>query len=223
MIFIQNMVTIAHLAEKLVSDKPFLQEALFRKIINYQSLAEELQPEIEKELKKKVKATTIMISLRRYADKLEERYLKKIVFGPECDLDMKSKIIELSVKKSNSLFSLVPKMFSLIDFEKGGILNFTNGNFDVSIVTNEKYKDEILELLKKETIIETNVNLVALSFRYSKEFRQIPGVLHQTIRVLAWENVNIIELIETMTETIFILNEDDSLRAFKVLQNLIKQ
>jgi len=31
-----------------------------------------------------------------------------------------------------------------------------------------------------------------------------------------------LDLVETMTESIFILNEDDSMRAFKALKNLIK-
>lgn len=216
------MVTIAHLTEKLISEKPFLQEALFRRIINYQSLAEDLKPEIEKELKKKVKTSTVMISLRRYADKLEEKYIKKIIFGPECDLDMKSKIVEFSIKKSNKIFSLAQELFKVINFEEGGILNFTSGNYDVSIITNERYKKKFLKILKNEEIIETNENLVALSLKYPKEFRWAPGTLHQMIRVITWENINIIELIETMTETIFILSEDDSIRAFKVLQNLIK-
>ncbi len=216
------MVTIAHLTEKLVSEKPFLQDALYRRLINYQSLAENLKPEIERELNKKIKTSTIMISLRRYADKLEKKYIKKIVFGPECDLSMKSKITEISIKKSNSIFSLVPKLFEIVDFDDGGILNFTNGNYDISLVTNEKYKEKFLEILNNEEIIEINKNLVVLSFKYSKEFRTTPGTLHQMTRILAWENINILELIETMTETIFILSEDDSLRAFKVLQNLIK-
>ena len=222
-IILTDMPTIAHLTEKLIEEKAFLQDALYRRIINYQSLAEELKPQVEKELKKKVKTSTIMISLRRYADKLEKKYIKKITFGPECDLDMKSKIIEISVKRSNSIFTLVPEIFELVNFDEGGILNFTNGNYDVSIVTNERYKEEIIKKLKSEKIIEVNDNLVALSFKYSRDFRHIPGTLHQIIRILAWENINILELIETMNETIFILSEDDSLRAFRSLHNLLKK
>ena len=44
------MVTISHLAEKLISEKPFLQDALYRGIINYRALADDLVPKIEKEL-----------------------------------------------------------------------------------------------------------------------------------------------------------------------------
>jgi len=48
------MVTVAHLVEKIIAQKPFLQEALSKGIVNNAALAEELLPEIEKELKKRV-------------------------------------------------------------------------------------------------------------------------------------------------------------------------
>lgn len=217
------MVTIAHLTEKLVSEKPFLQEALYRKIVNYHGLAEELQPEIEALLQEKVKLSAIAIALHRYAEKLGETYVKKINWGPQAHLSMKSEIIEISVKKTNSVFYLLPKMFESVNFEEGGTLNFINGNYDVSIVTNSQYKKRFLELLENEEIIEVNDNLVALSFRYAPELRRTPGLLHQMIRLLAWENINILELVETMAESIFILSEDDSLRAFKQLHKLIEE
>ena len=49
------MVTVAHLVEKMIEQKPFLQESLNQGIINNAALAERLLPQIEKELKKKVK------------------------------------------------------------------------------------------------------------------------------------------------------------------------
>ena len=65
------MVTISHLVKKKIEDKPFLQEALRRKLINYGALADELKPEIEKELQKKVKHSAVMMALRRLADQLK--------------------------------------------------------------------------------------------------------------------------------------------------------
>ena len=215
------MVTISHLAEKLISEKPFLQDALYRGIINYRALADDLVPKIEKELGKDVKATTVMMALRRYKDKLEKNYIKDIEFGSGCDLNLQSDIVEISIKRSSTIFTTVPKMFDIVNFKEGGILNFTNGNYDVSLITNQRYKNDLLEILENEKIIDINEDVVALSFKYSKNFRETPGTLHHMIRTLAWENINIIELIETMTETIFILDPDDSLRAFKVLKGLI--
>jgi len=216
------MATIAHLAEKTIAEKPFLQEALYRRLINYQALAEDLAPGIEKELGKPVKPGTVMVAIRRYADKLEKMDVPKVAFGEECCIDVKSKVVEISLKRSKTLFQLVPKLFEQVDFEEGGILNFTTGNQDVSIITNSKHADIFLHLLKGENILEVNADLVALSMKYPKTFRSVPGTLHHMIRVLAWEHVNIVELIETMTETIFILDEDDAMKAFKALQKLIQ-
>ncbi|MDO8481113.1 MAG: hypothetical protein Q7S65_04840 [Nanoarchaeota archaeon] len=217
------MVTIAHLAEKTIREKPFLQEALYRRLINYQALAQDLAPGIEKELGKPVKPATVMAAIRRYADKLEKSATSTAVFGKDCAIELKSKIVEISLRRSKTLFQLVPKLFESVDFEDGGILNFTTGNQDISIITNAKYADLFLYLLKGENVLEVNTDLIALSVKYPKTFRRVPGTLHQMIRVLAWEHINILELIETMTETIFILSEDDAMKAFKALQRLIQE
>src|SRR5690606_31147328 len=54
-ILFHKMVTVSQVVRKLVRDKPFLQEALSRGIINHASLAESFIPVIEKELGKSVK------------------------------------------------------------------------------------------------------------------------------------------------------------------------
>ena len=45
------MVTISHIVNKLVDEKIYLQEAIAKGIASYGSVAKQLKPEIEKELK----------------------------------------------------------------------------------------------------------------------------------------------------------------------------
>ena len=64
------MVTVAHLVEKIIERRPFLEEAVARGIVNYAALAEELKPEIDKEMKKDTKPSAIMMAIRRLSEKL---------------------------------------------------------------------------------------------------------------------------------------------------------
>ena len=77
------MPTIAHIAEKMVERKPFIEEAMAQGVINYASLAQILQPEIEKELKKKVKTSAVMMALRRTSEKLQEFHWIQKRFFPK--------------------------------------------------------------------------------------------------------------------------------------------
>ena len=215
-------MTITQITERIVSENPFLQDALKKRLINYRALADEIKPDVEKENGKSVKTPALVMALRRYSEKMHKPHLEKISFGRDSELDAKYKIVEFSLKKSRSVFRLMPKIFDIVRFEEGGVLNFTNGSKDVSIITNEIYKDKILPILKGEKILEINDDLVAISFRYSREFRKIPGSLHAILHPLAWENVNIVELIETMTETILLVKKEDSSKALQVLQHLMR-
>ena len=59
------MVTVSHLVKKYVSENTFLLEAMGKELISHGNLAEQLKPEIEQELGKKVKESAIVMALRR--------------------------------------------------------------------------------------------------------------------------------------------------------------
>ena len=55
----------------------------------------------------------------------------------------------------------------------------------------------------------------------SERFTDTPGVIFNIVRKLAWENINIYEIISTMTELTFILSKKDSMKAYDVLHELV--
>lgn len=56
------MKTIAACVEEILITQPFLEEALFRQIINFSALSEELQQPISNMLRKPVKRFRVKIS-----------------------------------------------------------------------------------------------------------------------------------------------------------------
>ncbi len=216
------MVTISHLVKKIVNDKPFLQEALAQKIISYGNLAEQLTPKIEEELGKKIKHSAAVMALRRYSDELKDLHEKVKPFDYRSEIVMKTNICDINAVKSPILVNKLNKLYSIVDFEKGDVLNIIVGNFEVSIVTNEKYKDKVINFLKGEKILNKESNLVALTIRFgSSEFFNTPGVVFTIIRKLAWENINIYEIVSTMTELTLILDKKNSMKAYDALQGLM--
>ena len=66
--------------------------------------------------------------------------------------------------------------------------------------------------------------MVALTIIFdSKDFLNTPGVIFTAIRKIAWEQINIYEIISTMTELTFILGKKDSMKAYNALQELVKK
>ena len=215
-------VTVSHLVKKIVGENSFLMEAMGKELISYGNLAEQLKQDIEKELGKKVKEPAIIMALRRYADDLRDFDKKTRRFRFEGEILMRTNIMDFNIVKSNSLLNKIKNLYGLIDFERGDVLNIILGNNEVSIITNEKYKEKLSNFLKGEKIINKEFDVVSLTLSFrSKDFIYTPGVVFTAVRNLAWNNINILEIVSTMTELTFILKKKDSIKAYNILSSLV--
>jgi len=216
-----SMVTISHVVNKLVNDKIYLYEAISKRIASYGSVARQLKPEIEKEMGREVEHSAIVTALRRFADKIDVKY-KDIVFNSRyAEVNLKTHIIDINVLKTQALFDKLKRFYDVVDFERGDILHVIYGRTHVAIVTNERYKDQILKLLQNQKIKKIEEDLVALNFTVGKARIDKPGVLFQITRSLAWENVNIIEIISVDLDVAFIVDKKDAVKGYNALERLI--
>jgi len=217
------MVAISHVVNKLVDERIYLHEAMSNGIASYGSVAKHLKPEIEKELGREVDHFAIVTALRRYAEKLTTRF-NGVKFNTKySEVNLKTHIMAINVLKTQELFDKLKRFYDLIDFDKGDILHIIYGRTHVAIVTNERYKDKILNLLQNQKIKKIEENLVSLSFTVGKERIEEPGVLFKITRSLAWENINVIEIISVDLEVTFIVDKKDAIKGYKALEGLITQ
>lgn len=215
------MASIALIAEKKLKEEPFLLEALSRKLINYGSLAEEMQEGIEKELGKKVKKTALIMALRRISEKNFEKAKKK-EFRLKTELNIKTSLSDLTFIKSNYLVKELPSIYKMIDFDKGDFLNIIHGSYEVNIITNEKYIEKIKKKFEAEKLENSEMDLIAVSMKFGKEFFYTPGVISPILSELAWHNINVYEAISTMTELTVLVKKKDFIRAYEILEEMLK-
>lgn len=213
------MVTVSHMVQKIVNDRPFLQEAITECIVSYAALAKRIKREVEEEMGKEVKLFAIIMALRRYSEKIRKSH-KRIRFDFRSEVIMKTNLCDICVAKSPRLMSGLKGLYSVVDFGKGDTMNVSQGNYEISIVTNEKYRGNLLKRLKNERLIEIRENLVSLSLRFPGEFFETPGVIFEVVRRISWEGINIYEAISTNTEFTLVISKRDSVKAYKILQSL---
>jgi aspartokinase len=215
------MVTISHVVTKLINDNIYLQEAIGKGIASYGSVAKKLKPDIEEELKKEVAHYAIVAAIRRYSEKMNYKFQDIKFDANTSEVNLKTNVIDINVLRSNSLFDKLKRIYDIIQFKKGDILHIIYGKNSLSIVTNERYKENICQFLREETITNIEENLVSLSFTIDKCLVDRAGVLFQIVRNFAWENINIIEVISIDLEITFIVDVRDAVRGYKALQRLI--
>jgi aspartokinase len=215
------MVTVMQLVKDMVRKRPFIEEALARGIINYGSLADELKPEIEAILEKEVKHSAVMMALRRTAENIEKTKLAKVKFDKNTDITLKSNLFEITVQKTPTIFQQLQKLYQIVDFNQGDSLTITQGQHEVTIISNKKYRKRFEKVFEKEKVVKVIENLGSLSVMIPLDAIEQYGLFYIVTRELSWENINIIELVSTLREMTLILDQKDVTSAFDIMQRLV--
>ena len=217
------MVTVSRIVEKLVERKPFLQEFLRKGIVNYGALAEDLLPDIERELKKKVKPTAVMMALRRLNEKLERLPFKEIRFDESSNIIIREGLIEITVEKNKNTLEKIRYLFKKINYSKDDFLTITQGVYELTIITDRKNLKWISKTFHKSEIISIIKDLSALTLTIPIDFIETPGFFYLITRSLVWENINIEEIVSTARELTLIIKSEDVPNTFDVLKKLIEE
>ncbi|MBI4453356.1 hypothetical protein HY636_01815 [Candidatus Woesearchaeota archaeon] len=216
------MVTIARTVEKIVERKPFLQEALVRGVINVAALAEEILPEVETEMKEKVKFGAVMMAIRRLSEKLNKSFIKTAKFDISSDISVKSDLYEITLRKLPSIQAKISKLYDKINSEND-FLTVTQGINEITLITNRRNKTKIRLLFDSKEIKSEVEDIASVTINIPVEAIQTIGLFYIATRALNWENINIIEIVSTFTELTFIIKEEDAPRAFATLKQLIRE
>ncbi|MDP6627641.1 MAG: hypothetical protein QGG50_07045 [Methanopyri archaeon] len=217
------MVTVSHIVKSIINARPRLQEAIMEGIVNYSSLAEKLRPRIEAELGKKVKNTAIIMALRRHGERLNKGTILQKPITWSNEIIMKTNLCDVCIVKAPSALARIEQIHRVVNYEKGETLNIIQGNYEITIVISQKHLDELRTILKDETVLNIEKDLVAITLSLGEEFLHTPGILSLVTRRLAWENVNIFENISTMTELTYIIGEKDAVKAYSAFQEMIRE
>ena len=218
------MVTVSHVVTRILEDMPFLEEALIRDIINYSYLAEMIKPQVEQEMRKQVKRAAIVMAIRRFRETLKTGSVEALhVDFTESDITLRSGIFEITVVKDRNTIDEMQRLYDMVDVTKGDLLTVTQGLYEITILSNTRYKEQIQKLFAKDQTIKVTEGLASLMVKISKESAESVGVLYVLVKALAWNNVNIIEMVSTLTEEIFIIKEEDTAVAFNAIKGLVKE
>ena len=216
------MPSVARAVAEIVEKRPFLEEALATEIVNYSYLAELLKPDVENEVGREVKRSAIIMALRRLGESLKGGFVGNMpIKFKGSDITVKSGIFELTVPRTESSLRSVPKLYELVDFSKGDFLTVTQGLYEITILSNSKYKVKIGGLFGKIGEANTIDMLASITVKIPKEAVGEVGAIYMLIKALSWNNINIIEIVSTFTELTFIIRESDTGRAFNSLMWLV--
>lgn len=218
------MTSIQKIVNDLIQQQPFIEEALAQGLINHNELGRKLKGQVELNLKHEVNETAVSMAVRRYSKQITtEVEIKNKIELEDADIIIRQGLFEFTVHKTPDTIKLVRKIHDNFELSPRDFLTVTHGMYEITIVTNQRFKPE-LEILFDEAMRKKIIDhLSALSIKLPPDASEGVGLYYIITKALAWNNINIVEIISTWSELTLIIQDDKINLSHEVIQGLVEE
>lgn len=217
-----SMLTISQAVEKVVKVKPFVTEALCEGLINISSLSRQIHPMVEKLTGKEVKQGAIVMALNRLVPSLKgnsEMTYKNMITSLG-DIIVRSDLTDYTFRNSPTIMANHIKLMNSFKGRQDQFYTMVRGVFESTLVIGSELCPIVEEEFKDEECAYKNANLSAITLKLSSSNVHFVGFYYQILKFIAWEGINVKEVISTTNEFTIIVAEEDVDAAFAILKNL---
>ncbi len=215
------MITVPQKVEEILNKSPFYKRLIAKNLLNISQFARTIKPQIEEELFKDVSEASVVMALKRVANKL--RYEEVVDYSKYYgDISLKSGLSEFTFYNSNTLFICIEKLLKNATDHEGKYLTFVKGAWQTTIIISGNLHESLKKIFKNEKIVKDFFNLSSVTVQLQNSYIDEPGVIAYLLDVLAFDGVNVIEVVSTYSELTFIIADSEVEQAFRVI-NRIKQ
>lgn len=216
------MSSISKVTEDIINRSPFLREAMTENLINISALARKIRPEVEKGTGKEIKEGAIVMAIKRMTPGVYHRLDLKIknVIGGIGDFLVRSDLIDFTYENSETLRDCQRQLIQFVSNDKDSFFTLCKGITESTYILNAKYEDEVKRIFINERIKGHNTNLSSITVKLPETNTETYGVYYYIMKHLAWEGINIEQVVSTANEFTGIVNSEDIDNAFKILMQL---
>ena len=212
------------IVEEIIKKSPFLEEALAEGIINLSSLSRQIKPEIDEITGKDVQIGAIVMALKRLSPKFDPNLKIKVkkVINKLGDITVRSKITYYTFNNSETIVEKQANLLKKLQGKKDIFFAFSQGVYETTIILSDSEHEGFDDIFKDETLIQKTQGLSSLTIKLPSENADVSGIYYFILKKIAWEGINILDIISTMHEFTIIVDDDSIDRAFTILENLNK-
>ncbi len=216
------MSSISKVTETIINRSPFLREAMTENLINISALARKIKPEIEKITGKEIKEGAIVMAIKRMSPGVYHKLNIKInnVIGGIGDFLVRSDLVDFTYENSESIRLAQSQLIQHIQDDKDSFFTLCKGITETTYIVNSKFTSDIKHFFKDENLKSHNKDLSSITVKLPKMNTETYGVYYYILKHLAWEGINIEQVVSTSNEFTAIVKSDDIDVAFKILMQL---
>lgn len=215
--------SIASYVKTIIDRSPFISDMLIQDIASYSNLALSIKPKVEALYGAPVSDSSIVMAIRRYAEELRSKPKRSRSGSIDYEIQMKTNIYDVNLRRNDLFAGKLPEIYSSVHPENGDFINVTIGSHEITLSVSENARSNVDRILSDFEIVHSYTDLVALTILFHGDYIQTPGITYLAVRKLAWEHINIIEIVSTMNVLTFIVSREDSHRAYQALEAFLDE
>lgn len=196
------MEKISELVWLYIKRRPFLKEIIRDGIVNHSALARKISIEALGNVRYQ---NAVKMALIRMGARLEknEGQLESNILGvlKKSSMVIKNKVVVVTTKRE--IDDIKPLSYA----KSGRHITYILEQVDFDVIPKK--------LIWKE---EENLNLITIESPETLE--EVPGVISHILSALASEGINVVEFISCYTDTILVIKQADTARAYQIISEL---
>jgi hypothetical protein len=198
---------------------------MIRGLVNVRALARY----IIKEQKMNVSIDAVISAIRRYNLARSEKTFEnaKKMIGQVISISTKNRLASIDVTKDSEIQRLLPKLFSIINYNQGDVLRIIHADESINIFVDEKNLEQIKKLLPQGKIIRIYTDLAGINIRIKLDAQKTPGLVALIANELTINNINVMDFMscvsELLCELLWFVEDSNLMKAYNVINQLWKQ
>jgi hypothetical protein len=218
-------MNISEAIDILITESPFLEEALADKLINVSSLARSLKPGVERLTHKEVAESAVIMAINRRPPAHSMRMSKGIraFIDKLGDIIVRSRLSDHTFANSISLGTCQRQLMEEISAITDVFCTFSQGVYETTIVSSSVLDETISDIFRQEKCLAYKAGQSSITIRLPEINTEVSGVYYFILKQLAWAGINVREIISTSNEVTIVVSDEDIQRAFIILTGLKKK
>jgi hypothetical protein len=216
------MSSISKITEDIINRSPFLREAMTENLINISALARKIKPEIEKTAGKEIKEGAIVMAIKRMTPGVYHKLNVKInnIIGGIGDFLVRSDLVDFTYENSETTQLAQTKLIRFLQEDKDCFFTLSKGITETTYILNSKYAADVHRIFGDTYLKSHAKNLSSITVKLPQANTETYGVYYYILKHMAWEGINIEQVVSTANEFTAIVNSNSIDEAFKILMQL---
>lgn len=211
--------TAADVTRRYIDEHPSIRACLGWDVINFTALARKILD--EKGIKNEEAVT---VACRRYqrqmqTDSPQDEEILKVARASR--LEVRTRLAIITARNDWEALIKVDEAAGELLKDRRHLLQIIQSPGALTVLLEDDLLSSVVPALGKGYVLDLYRGLAALTVRSPASIIRTPGVLAFLANALSRREVNCLEIMSSATDSTFVLEEDDLLKAFQVLSEII--